>query len=70
MGKILYITGTDTGVGKTYITQALTSSLRTHGMKAVAIKPVESGCERGEEGDLVPDDAIKLREASGNQLSL
>src|SRR5882672_6525542 len=41
--KILFITGTDTGVGKTLITALLLERLRSRGAHALAIKPFCSG---------------------------
>lgn len=41
--KGLFITGTDTGVGKTYFTALLTRTLRKQGIPAIALKPVASG---------------------------
>ena len=41
--KGVFITGTDTGVGKTYFTALLTRSLRQQGLPAIALKPVASG---------------------------
>jgi dethiobiotin synthetase len=41
--KGLFITGTDTGVGKTYFTALLTRTLRKQGILAIALKPVASG---------------------------
>ena len=40
----LVITGTDTGVGKTWVGRALGRALSTDGRRVVAIKPVETGC--------------------------
>lgn len=40
-----FVTGTDTGVGKTHVTGALARCARTLGKKVFAFKPVESGCE-------------------------
>jgi dethiobiotin synthetase len=40
----LLITGTDTGVGKTWVARALSHALVAGGRKVVAVKPVESGC--------------------------
>jgi dethiobiotin synthetase len=58
----LGITGTDTGVGKTVITAGLTAWLRQQGLNAVAMKPVETGG--------TAEDAVVLREASGNSATL
>ena len=41
--KGIFITGTDTGVGKTYLTALLTRTLRQQGIPAIALKPVASG---------------------------
>ena len=41
--KGIFITGTDTGVGKTYFTALLTRLLRKQGIPAIALKPVASG---------------------------
>ncbi len=51
-----FITGTDTGVGKTYVTRLLLETLRNEGRDAVGYKPVACG-DRG--------DAVILAEASG-----
>ena len=42
----LYVTGTDTGIGKTLASCALLHALRGHGLRAAGMKPVASGCER------------------------
>lgn len=58
-----YITGTDTGIGKTVASAALLYALRARGLRAVGMKPVASGCERIG-GAWQNEDAIALREAS------
>ena len=40
-----FVTGTDTGVGKTHVTEALARCGRTLGKKVFAFKPIETGCE-------------------------
>ena len=56
----LFVTGTDTGVGKTHISSAILLAIRRRALKAYGLKPVASGCElRGEEW--ISDDAEKLR---------
>ena len=40
----LLITGTDTGVGKTWVGRALSHALVAAGRRVVAVKPVETGC--------------------------
>jgi dethiobiotin synthetase len=69
MGKGIFITGTDTGVGKTFFACGLAALLRESGYKVGVMKPAETGCEQGE-GKLVPRDALALKEASGCELPL
>lgn len=56
----LLVTGTDTGVGKTFVAAALIRALRAAGDDAIGFKPAETGIEHG-----VPSDSEILREASG-----
>lgn len=58
-----YITGTDTGVGKTLASTVLLHRLRGSGLRAVGMKPIASGCERTSEG-LRNQDALALLDAS------
>lgn len=41
----LLITGTDTGIGKTWVARALSHALVATGRRVVAVKPVETGCD-------------------------
>ncbi|MFN3704220.1 dethiobiotin synthase [Thermomonas sp.] len=41
-----YVTGTDTGIGKTFSSCALLHTLRGRGLRAAGMKPVASGCTR------------------------
>ena len=59
----LFVTGTDTGVGKTLISAALVQGFARRGYKAAGMKPVASGC-RSEQGMLVSDDVEMLRTAA------
>ena len=63
MGKPfrVFVTGTDTGVGKTQAACALLSLLADAGARPAAFKPYESGCSHL----LAPADALALREAAG-----
>lgn len=63
MTQGVFITGTDTGVGKTYIGTALAHLLTQRGVRVCPRKPVESGCLRDGDG-LLPQDAVSLHEAS------
>jgi dethiobiotin synthetase len=69
MGKGLFITGTDTGVGKTFFACALAAYLKASGYKVGVMKPAETGCDAGD-GKIAPLDAIALKEASGSDLRL
>lgn len=42
----IFITGTDTGVGKTFVSAALLSVLRSRGVDAVPMKPIQTGATR------------------------
>lgn len=59
----MYVTGTDTGVGKTLASVALLHALRADGGGAVGMKPVASGCVATAEG-WRNDDALALQRAS------
>jgi dethiobiotin synthetase len=56
----LFITGTDTGVGKTEVAAALLRGHRAAGLDVAGMKPAQSGVEPG-----VPSDADRLRDAAG-----
>lgn len=57
-----FVTGTDTGVGKTIVSCALLHALRANGMRAVGMKPVAAGCVRTAQG-LVNEDVEALLQA-------
>ena len=64
MSRALLITGTDTGVGKTYVTCVLLRVFRQLGLVAQGLKGVETGCfER--DGRRVGEDGEALTSASG-----
>jgi dethiobiotin synthetase len=58
----VFVTGTDTGVGKTLVACALLRALRARGIDVGAMKPIETGV--GPDG---PADAIALRLAAGER---
>lgn len=64
----LFITGTDTGVGKTFVARGIVSALRARGRRVGVMKPVETGC--GSSMTPRPADALALRSAAGSTLSL
>lgn len=59
----VYVSGTDTGIGKTLASSALLHALRDHGLRAIGMKPVASGCERVA-GEWRNGDALALLAAS------
>jgi len=59
----VFITGTDTGVGKTLVSVLLLKNLQAHGVAAIGMKPVASGCDEIN-GELINDDALMLLKAS------
>src|SRR5450631_4319787 len=61
MKRIIFITGTDTGVGKTVLTALLARFLRGRGVNVAALKPICSGGRA---------DAVALHRALGGALTL
>jgi dethiobiotin synthetase len=79
MPKGFFITGTDTGVGKTIISAALVKAVQFLGFRAVGMKPIETGCQKTVESRqhtaygnnfLNPADGMFLRNMSGAEESL
>ncbi len=64
MNRGIFITGTDTGVGKTFVSVGLIMAMKERGLDVCPVKPVESGC-RIRKGEPVPADALRLLGASG-----
>jgi dethiobiotin synthetase len=60
----LLVTGTDTGVGKTFVACALAHALRAGGRRVTVMKPVETGVTEA------PDDALRLRDAAADPAPL
>jgi dethiobiotin synthetase len=60
----LFVTGTDTGVGKTVLTAAVVAALRARGLAAKALKPLITGLDEPEDHIWPPDDRL-LAEVSG-----
>ncbi|MDI6890059.1 MAG: dethiobiotin synthase [Thermodesulfovibrionales bacterium] len=76
MARGFFITGTDTGVGKTVVTAALIKAIRLLGLKVCGMKPIETGCLKSKlkvkssklkvkEEVLIPSDGMFLREMAG-----
>lgn len=62
--RTLFVTGSDTGVGKTFVACALAARLRARGWRVAVMKPVETGVEGN------PEDALRLRAAAGDPAPL
>ncbi len=62
--KGVFITGTDTGVGKTYVASGIARALTCAGIDVGVMKPAETGC-RKHLGQLIPSDATCLMKSAG-----
>lgn len=65
----VFITGTDTSVGKTFISTGLAQALHAQGIVVAARKPIEQRCKRTG-GALYPTDGLALAEAAGRRESI
>ena len=65
--KAFFVTGTDTNVGKTFISAGLLRLARGRGLRCVGMKPIAAGC-RLDAGTLRNDDALALISASATDL--
>lgn len=63
MSRGIFVTGTDTGVGKTVVATGLVRLAAATGRRVVGLKPIASGAQRTAEG-LRNDDALALAAAS------
>lgn len=66
--KVLFITGTDTDIGKTLIATGLLEAANKQGKRTAAIKPVAAGCSDTGEGPQ-NEDALMLQAAASTELS-
>jgi dethiobiotin synthetase len=65
MTRTIFVTGTDTGVGKTTVSVGLLGAWRRRQLRLAALKPAETGCMPRHGETLWPEDAGRLREAAG-----
>lgn len=65
MSKNLFVTGTGTDVGKTYVTALMMKALKENGKNAAYFKAAMSGNIRGKDGRLIPGDALWVKDHSG-----
>jgi len=64
MKKSLFVTGTGTDVGKTYITGLLVRKMKEYNMSVAYFKAAMSGNEKDENGNLIPGDAAFVKSIS------
>jgi dethiobiotin synthetase len=67
MGNGLFITGTDTGIGKTWISAAIMQLLKAQHQSVIGMKPIASGCEPTADG-LRNEDALLLQQQSSIEI--
>lgn len=70
MPSSYFIIGTDTHVGKTYVASALVQHFVRIGYKVIGMKPIASGCQRNDKGELINDDVIALEKVSNVSATL
>lgn len=70
MARGLFITGTGTDVGKTFVTGLIVKKLTESGQNAAYYKAAMSGNERRPDGSLIPGDGLHVREVSGSRQPL
>ena len=61
----LFVTGTDTGIGKTHVAAMIARALAAQGRRVGVYKPAASGCTHDSNGSLTSEDAVQLWEAAG-----
>lgn len=67
--KQYFVTGTDTEVGKTYVTCHLLRAASNAKLKSVGYKPIAAGCDLVE-GEWINEDAANIQKASGLALPI
>lgn len=65
MEKGIFVTGIDTGVGKTVIAGAIAAAIKAHGLDVGVMKPVATGAKEIE-GRLVSEDVVYLKKIIGS----
>ena len=73
--RSVFITGTDTGIGKTVVAASLLAAARARGIRAAPMKPVQTGCVRRGRRIVAPDlefclSAADLNPAPQERLSM
>ncbi len=59
----VFITGTGTDVGKTFVGTEIARALTQRDITVIPRKPIESGCSK-QNGELIPEDAVALKTAA------
>lgn len=70
MSKGIFITGTGTDIGKTYVTGLIVKKLAQTGCKPAYYKAAMSGNNRRPDGSLIPGDALFVKECAGIEQDL
>ena len=70
MSKAVFLTGTGTDIGKTYIAGLIVKKLAEAGKNPAYYKAAMSGNDRREDGSLIPGDALFVQKTSGISQSL
>ncbi|MGN0350326.1 MAG: dethiobiotin synthase [Roseburia sp.] len=65
MSKKIFVTGTGTDVGKTFVTALMVKKLKEKGVNASYYKAAMSGNDRDEQGKLIPGDAMYVKNIAG-----
>jgi dethiobiotin synthetase len=66
----IFVTGTDTAVGKTTVASGIVAALHRRGLRVGVFKPVETGCTRRVDARPEPSDAVQLQFFAGCRLDL
>ncbi len=62
----LFVTGTDTGVGKTFITAGIAASMLNEGATVGVYKPVQTGASRDKNKNFIADDIEFIKKIAPN----
>lgn len=65
MAKKIFITGTGTDIGKTYVAGLIVKKIKEAGKRAAYYKAAVSGNDRDSKGELIPGDAKHVKDVSG-----
>lgn len=65
MSKTMFVIGTRTDIGKTYVSGLIVKKLKESGISVAYYKAAMSGNEKKTDGSLIPGDALSVKEVSG-----